>query len=416
MFRKVYLLTAVLTFLIFSFCSKDNNPVGTETPEPGLPRELSNAEIKLISSSENFGLKLFKEIVSQDENKNIFISPLSVSMALGMTLNGANGQTETDMQNTLEFTDLTQDEINSAYKSLIELFLTLDNQVIMELANSIWYRTGFEIVPDFVNVNQTYFDAEVAELDFSSPDALSTINDWAENKTHGKIKDLIDQMHPNAVMYLLNAIYFKGTWKYEFDPEYTADDNFTLEDGSQVTCSMMNMEGKLQYMENDLFQAVDLPYGVGNYYMTVFLPKSGKTTEDIISQFNSSNWDSWTGSFAEDDVILGLPKFKIEYYIEQVMKDALNVLGMGIAFDPVLADFTGMRLSGGLWINRVIHKTFVEVNEEGTEAAAATAVEMIERAGPSGQYMKVNKPFIFTIRENCSGTILFIGKIINPEI
>ena len=166
-------------------------------------------------------------------------------------------------------------------------------------------------------------------------------------------------------------------------------------------------------MENDLFQAVDLPYGAGNYYMTVFLPKSGISTDDVVSQFSSSNWDLWTGSFAEDDVILGLPKFKVEYYIEEKMKDALTALGMGIAF-TWNADFTGMRLSGELCINRVIHKTFVEVNEEGTEAAAATAVEMIERAGPSGIYMKVNRSFLFTIREANSGTILFTGKIVEP--
>ncbi|MFC1725515.1 serpin family protein [candidate division KSB1 bacterium] len=415
MHKRTCLILLLSVIILFSYCSNDDNPVDSETPEPGLPRLLTQAEIEIISAGENFGLKFFKEVVNQDENKNIFLSPLSVSMALGMTLNGANGQTEEDMKSTLEFTGMSQENINSAYKSLIELLLNLDSKVIMELANSIWYRYDVQVLQDFIDVNRDYFDAEVRSIDFSAVDALETINGWVYDETNGKIEDLIDQFPANIVMYLINAIYFKGTWKYQFDQANTSSDIFRLSDGSEVSCQMMNLTGALNYTQNSLFQAVDLPYGVGNYFMTILLPRDGVTTGDILDQMNTSNWDSWINGFSEINVDLSLPKFRVEYDLE--LSDVLSALGMGVAFQAGAADFTGIRPieQGDLWINRVLHKTFVEVNEEGTEAAAATAVEIIERSGGTTPLdLKIDHPFIFAIRENNSGTILFIGKIENP--
>ena len=417
MYKKQLILLLFSCIFLFFYCSENDNPVDTETPEPGLPRLLTQAEMGIISAGENFGLKLFREVVSQEEKENIFISPLSVSMALGMTLNGANGQTEEDMKSTLEFTGISQEDINSAYKSLIELLLNLDSKVIMELANSIWYRYDVNVLQDFIDVNQTYFDAVVQSIDFTAPDALETINGWVYDETNGKIEDLIDQFHPNAVMYLINAIYFKGTWKFQFDQANTVTDIFTLSDGSEVSCDMMNLIGALNYTNNSLFQAVDLPYGIGNYFMTILLPNDGVTTDDVVLEMNTSNWESWISGFLEINVDLSMPKFRIEYDLE--LSDVLSALGMGCAFQAGVADFTGIRPieQGELWINRVLHKSFVEVNEEGTEAAAATAVELVERAGgdPEPLILKIDRPFIFAIRENNSGTILFIGKTGNPS-
>ena len=412
MLKKSFLTVLILGVLILLQCSKDNPFDTDKNLDPStkeLPRTLSQAEEKLIASDNKFGLKLFKEISNQENNKNLFISPLSVSMALGMTYNGSNGTTEEAMRNTLEYGDMTKEDINESYKSLIELLLGLDPLVQMEIANSIWYRQGFTVENEFIDLNTTYFDAEVTELDFSDPNAPDVINNWIKNKTHEKIEGIIDYIPFYAVMYLIDAIYFNGTWKYEFDPENTKDDNFTLTTGSKTSCRMMNLTGSLHYKETNLFQAVELPYGDGYYSMTVFLPKQGVGIDEMISGVTQ---EDWVEGFSEANVDLYLPKFKLEYEIE--LTDVLTALGMEIAFSET-ADFTGINDIGGLLISKVKHKTFVDVNEEGTEAAAVTAVEVsFTSIGDGSITMNVNRPFLFTIRETNSGTILFMGKIVEP--
>jgi len=412
MCKKIASVMLSCLFLIL-FCGKNDKVTSPDLPEKGLPRKLTKMEKTLISNGSKFGFKLFREVVNQEGDKNIFISPLSVSMALGMTLNGANTTTEEAMKSTLEFTGMTEEEINKSYQSLINLLLDLDPLVIMEIANSIWYREGFTVEEDFINLNKTYFDAEVEALNFSSPEAVNTINSWVNNKTHGKIDEIIERIETQVMMYLINAMYFKGTWTVEFDPENTKDDVFTTSAGSEITCKMMNTESKLRYQENDLFQAVDLLYGVGNYSMTLLLPKEGIDTDEIITQMSETNWNSWTGNFSERNVNLFLPKFKLEYKIG--MKEVLSTLGMEIAFQPGNADFTDINTNGDLFLSRVLHKTYVDVNEIGTEAAAVTAVEVsLTSTGGNSVTIRVDRPFIFVIRETNSGTILFIGKINEP--
>lgn len=216
-------------------------------------------------------------------------------------------------------------------------------------------------------------------------------------------------------MFLINAIYFNGTWKYEFDQDLTHDDFFTGPDGSQKACKMMVQTGEFSFLENDDFQAIDLPYGDGQFSMTIFLPKPAKSIDALSAEFNETNWNSWVHSFSKDSVTLDLPKFKLEYEIK--LNDVLSALGMGVAFTPQ-ADFTRMYRPGGLWIDYVKHKTFVEVDEEGTEAAAVTVVAIIKSSGGPGniRFMRVDRPFIFVIRENHSQTILFMGKIVEPKI
>jgi len=384
----------------------------------GGARGLTIGEQQLVESGNTFGFELFKEVVEQDGDKNIFISPLSVSMALGMTLNGADGDTYDAMKQTLELAGLTEEEINKSYESLIELLRGLDPEVIFQIANSIWYRQGFAAKQAFLDVCQSYFDAEVAELDFSDPAAVDTINNWVDENTNGKIEEIVDSpIDPLTVMFLINAIYFKGTWKYEFDEQNTQSAPFYLPDESDVQCQMMEQKAEFDYYQNDDFQAIDLPYGNGKYSMTVLLPTQDKDIDELISELNDGNWNEWTGNLAEEEVKLYLPKFTLEYELE--LNDVLKALGMEVAFDDVEADFGRMydtdQVEENLYIAKVKHKTFVEVNEEGTEAAAVTSVEMrFESVGPSGTIMRVNRPFIFAIRENHSGSILFAGKIINP--
>ncbi|MFC1725516.1 serpin family protein [candidate division KSB1 bacterium] len=412
--RKILLISFGLFFLFSMIrCSDEKNPLDIQKKEKGLPRELTSSEISLITSGNQFSFNIFKETVNAEQDKNIFISPLSISMALGMTYNGAGGTTEEAMKTTLGFDNMTVPEINSSYKSLLDLLLDLDEDVIMQIANSIWIRENFPVEQEFIDLNSTYFDAEVTELDFSLAEAIEIINGWVNENTNGKIEEIIDQIDPLTVMFLINALYFKGTWTYEFDPQETKDDDFYLEDGTAKTCRMMNLEGELDYYDNMMFQAVELPYGAGNYCMTVVLPREGTQIDDLISQLNDETWNSWINSFSSTNVDLYLPKFKLEYEI--LLNDILSSLGMGIAFTGG-ADFTKINPVEQLFISKVKHKTFVDVNEEGTEAAAVTVVEMQLTSAPVSTTMKVDRPFIFVIRESNSGTMLFMGKITEPSL
>lgn len=386
------------------------------SPPERISRELTVAEKRLVETGNQFGFKLFREIVRQEQNKNIFVSPLSVSMALGMTYNGANGSTETAMRQTLEFGGKTLAEINASYKSLIELLTQLDPQVKFQLANSIWYRQECTFEPEFINLNQTYFNAAVRGLDFNDPAAAKTINGWVEQNTQGKIKEIVDDpIGRELVMFLINAIYFRGMWTYQFDPQHTRDEPFNLPDGSQKPCKMMSLKSDFKYFANAQFQAIDLPYGDAGFSMTILLPSRQTSIDSLVAVLNQENWLLWTDNFSRQTVNLFMPKFTLEYNL--TLNETLEALGMGIALTGQ-ADFTKMSRAGNLFISEVKHKTFVEVNEEGAEAAAVASVGMAltrNRDDRGEIWMRINHPFIFAIRENHSGTLLFVGKIIAPN-
>lgn len=380
--------------------------------EPRDVRALTTSEQQIVDSDNRFGFNLFRALSADEGSNNVFISPLSVSVALGMTLNGADGETYEAMRKTLELNGLSETEINESYRSLIELLRGLDPKVVFEIANSIWYKQGFQVEQDFLDVNKDYFDSEVQELDFDDPEAIDVINGWVDEKTHGKIEEILEEIDPNHVMFLINAIYFNGTWTYEFDKEDTQDRPFTNAEGERTDVPMMAQQAELAYFETDRFQAVDLPYGDSLYSMSVILPREGEDLEALVDGLDQETWDDWTRRFETTDVSLRLPRFKLEY--EKKLNDILGAMGMDIAFDGARADFTRIRRSGGLWIDYVKHKSFVEVDEEGTEAAAVTVVAIIERtAGSSTVTMHVDRPFLFFIREQHSGTILFAGKVVS---
>jgi len=344
------------------------------------------------------------------------ISPLSVSLALAMTYNGADGDTKVAMEKILELYGLTVDEINENYKTLIDALASVDPKVLMSIANSIWYKQEFDVEQDFINVNQDYFYAEVSPLDFNDPESVTTINNWVANKTNDKITEILDEIPVDAVMYLINAIYFKGIWKYEFEESNTEEKPFYLSDGTTKDVPMMVQEGSFNYFSNDILQAVEMPYGAGNYSMIILLPQYNKTLDDIIDQLNNDNWNSWLSEFYEAEKIqIHLPKFKFEY--KNKLNDELINMDMGIAFDPYNADFSKINSLEQLFISRVIHKSFIEVNEEGTEAAAVTMVEisLTSSGGETGIHFYVNQPFIFAIKEKYTNTIIFIGKVMEPE-
>jgi len=379
-----------------------------------LPRTLTVEETAVVSAGNLFSLKLFSALSEAEGMENIFISPLSASFALGMTLNGADGATYTAMQEALELDGLSEDEINAAYRGLIDLLTGLDPKVTFEIANSIWYREGFAIAPEFVTTNETFFDAVVRALDFSASSAAPTINDWVAEKTHDKITEIVEApISSLTVMFLINALYFLGDWTWQFDPDLTEDRTFYNHDGSTSQVPAMQLgEVDLRYFSSENLQMIELPYGDSLFCMDLIVPTFPNTLEGLVAGLDRTTWEGWTAALEPRAVdLLQMPKFRLEYEI--VMNDVLTALGMGIAFTGE-ADFERMRSGGpgGLLISKVKQKAFVEVDEEGTEAAAVTVVEIeLTSVGPTGVTMVIDRPFLFVIRERASGTILFIGQV-----
>ncbi len=402
-------LLIILGALLFLQCSGSTEPDPKPNPEP-TPIDITQVEKEILQSSNLFGFKLFKSIADETgPGENIFISPLSASFALGMVWDGAAGETKDAMAQTLEMSNLTDEQANQAYQSLMSVLPAADPEVLFKIANSIWYRTGKAVRQDYINICRTYFDALVEEVNFQDPATPTRINNWVDENTNGKITKIIDPPISDAVaMMLLNAIYFKGTWTHLFDTADTYDAEFHLEDGSTIACRMMTLEDTISFFSNDIFQAIDLPYGDGSFSMTLFLPNYNKTVDDVLQQMSGENWATWMGSFQRSEMSIGVPRFKFEYQVE--LTDILKAMGMSIAFTPS-ADFSKMFADGVGWIDVVKQKTFVQVDEQGTEAAAVTIVIMIDSIGPG---FVLNRPFFFVIQEHQTGAILFIGKIANP--
>jgi Serine protease inhibitor len=407
-----FLILFIAPCILLASCKKTNT-------SQDKPVQFTKSQVAVLNSSNQFGFNLFKDMASASaDNDNLFISPLSISFALTMTYNGAANQTSTDMQTALCYGDLSKETINESCKELMQILLNLDPKVAMEIANSIWYRNTFPVRTDFLNLNKTYFDAEVEPADFNDPHTVDLINGWVNTKTHEKIPNVITEIPSDMVMYLINAIYFKGAWTYRFETKNTEKATFYLTDGTPYQTDFMNMKEKFRYMKNDLLSAVEMPYGKGDFSMMVLLPNEGKTYNDVISNLSSENWTSWTSKLDSTNVFVNLPKFKFSY--KKTLNQDLVNLGMGIAFDPSNADFTGINEAGQLYISFVLHKSFVEVNEEGTEAAAVTVVGVsLTSVGPAEPVyvnFNVNKPFIFAIKENSTNSILFMGLVKKPVI
>lgn len=409
-------LIAFLSLFIslgFSACQKNNDAV-----EEIKTIQLDEKSARLVEADNTFGLEMFQTIREQSTEDNLMISPLSISVALAMAYNGADGDTKSEMEKTLGLFGLTTEEINQSYEKLIHALQSVDDKVVFELANAIYYAKGFAVKPDFLNTNRKYYDAEVTPLDFGSPKAVETINNWVAEKTHDKILSIIEQLNPLDRMVLLNAVYFNGIWTTEFDEEGTKMRYFKKSDGSNKEVAMMNKEDKLEYADNPLFSSVKLPYGSGQYNMVVMLPKAENSSKEIIKELSPGNWKKWKSEFhVEEHVVVTMPRFKFAYEIK--LNDILKDMGMQKAFDDYGADFTKITDQEDLYISSVAHKSFIDVNENGTEAAAVTAITFTTTSAPADTvkkiYFTVDKPFVFAITEKDTGAILFIGEVQNPE-
>ncbi|MDJ0520135.1 MAG: serpin family protein [Trichodesmium sp. MO_231.B1] len=370
---------------------------------------------KLVSANNKFAFQLFSKIQKFQPNENIFISPSSIAIALSMTYNGASGKTQEAMTKTLNFQGMSLEEINQANQELGILLDSLNSDIKLNIANSIWTKIGVPFEQKFLRINQEFYQSQVREIDFENPQSPEIINNWIEYNTKGKIDKIIDTLDRDSVMVLLNAIYFQGNWQQEFDNFSTLDRPFYLSNGIEKQHPTMLKLSQYSYYENQTFQAIGLPYGEGRVSMYVFLPKEEIGLEKFHQTLNEENWENWMLKFESQTVTLSLPKFKNEY--EVTLNNVLKTLGMEIAFDIKTADFSGMSsIPPELYIDEMKHKTFVEVNETGTEAAAATSIAIgAASAMVTSLNMFVNRPFFFAIRDNNSGTILFMGEITNPE-
>lgn len=400
-------MLAASAMIVLAACSGSTEPSGAPPLLRALPRVLSNAEVATIAANNEFAFDLLGRIVAANPEDNTFISPLSVSMALGMVMNGAHGPTRDAMATTLGFGTLPQADINDGYRSLIALLRGLDRQVEFTIANSVWAALGYPVRQSFLDDARQYFDAEARTLDFASATALGTINDWVRQKTAGRIPTILDRIQRDEILFAINAIYFKGLWREQFRPSETAQGPFTAADGSVRNVPFMARNVDTPYYEGTDFQAVDLWYGAGAHTMTVLVPTGTTTATALVERLDRAAFARITDGMSTIRVDLRMPKLRLEY--KRSMADDLKALGMGIAFSAE-ADLSGIGPQRP-YISRVEHKTFVEVNEEGTEAAAATAVGVGIVSAPRTAVVRVDRPFVVVLRERLSGTIVFVGRI-----
>ena len=373
----------------------------------------------LASANTGFAFKLLKQLAKEQPGENIFISPFGVSTVLQMAGNGAAGQTKTEMQQVLGTTSLSQTIVNTASREINQSLNNTDTNNILTIANAIWYQKGIPAKPDFISCNRQFFGATVDALDFTNSHAVEAINSWASEKTRGKITHIADgMMSPPPKLFLANAVYFKGKWQDPFESRNTKDRAFHLPDGSQKQLPMMEKTDRFTYRRGSGYQAVRLPYEGWKLAMYVFLPDPGSDPEKLVGIMTGDKWERVTRPGFEDrDGTVVLPKFKLEYGVK--LEQTLKTLGMNVAFNPFgAADFSGMS-SRPLYISAVRQQTFVEVNEEGTEAAAVTGMPVPEASGPEPPppppfQMIVDRPFLFLIADEQTGTILFMGIIFEP--
>jgi len=405
---KTQPLIIALFFLLTASACEWFNPGGESSII-----ELDQKSVQLVNSNNGFGFNLFETILAEEEStKNLMVSPLSVSQALSMTLNGARENTFEQMKQTLSFNSLTLDEINKSNLTLTSSLLSHDQSVTMQIANSIWHRNDCSPKSQFVSNNKTFYDAEVNAFNPLQPDkACKAMNDWVSKNTKGKIDRIIKEVTPDNVLFLINAIYFKAEWKTQFKKSSTKKMQFTLDNGEEKDVQTMIGKVKLNYINKDQYSVVKLPYGSGKFNMLIFLPEEGISSDEIAPLLKNFDFQALNGSqYVEREI--WLPKFEFSY--ERKINEDLIKLGMSDAFDAGKADFENMA-NVDLFISEVKHKTYIKTDEEGSEAAAATSVSMnFTSIGPEGIIM-IDRSFLFAIIEEDTNAILFMGRVFDPS-
>lgn len=411
---KNLLLYSSLSFVLLSLisCSKNNTPKEDEKrmqSDKQTPIEIAAPVANVFT---DFSFSFFKNLQADvPAGDNIFVSPLSLHIALGMLVNGAEGETKAQIMKALKSESLSQAALNTAYATLLKELPKADPLVKMALANAIFYRNTFPVEAPFLNTMKNTFSAQITALPFVQAD-LATINKWASDNTNGKIPKVLDEISPDLVMLLMNALYFKGDWRAKFDKKNTRDQAFNLQGGGQKTVKMMNQTDTFQFASNNNFSALQMPYGNGQFRATLILPNDGKTISSVFNDWGETTWQQLQTSLVIQKVDVGLPKFKLEQ--EFILNDVLKNMGMPKSFNAS-AQLDGISKVKPLYVGFVKQNTFAAVDEEGTEAAAVTIIGVETTSMPNRPQFICNRPFGIIISEKTSNTILFMGRIMNPS-
>ncbi len=410
-FIQFTFIISLFGLLLFA-CNMADEPT-LQDVQPAEPIALTPKQSEKATADNRFAFKMFREVSVLSDEPNTFFSPLSLNMALGMLYNGTSGETRTEMADVLGLAGFTDTEINEYYQKMSQALLGIDPLTTLSIANSIWYRSGFSVKKPFIDLNKKYFDAEVQALDFSRPDAADIINKWCSDKTKDRIKEIIQKpTDASIVMFLINALYFKSKWQYEFDKKQTKQDDFTTGDNRIIKVNMMEQTSDLRFFSDQHLQCVEIPYGNQAFKMTVILPSGDTDINRLINYLDDNAWQNAVKGLSPRSVKLKLPRYKNE--CEMKLNDPVMNVGMKRIFGGGLLNIA----DAGLFVSNIKQKTFVEVNEAGTEAAAVTVIEIRESYDPNASQPVLffaNRPFLYLITEKSTGAILFIGRMDEPK-
>lgn len=420
-------IIAGLVLAPISACQPSNSP-GTDSSSSSGLRTLSapsSAELSqlrdsaLPAANRRFSFALFQDLIQATPRENIFVSPLSVSIALSMLYNGASGETQQEMAQALAYQNLSVTDLNQGQLTLRKRLQNSGEGVEVLLANALWGKEGLSFQADFLAQKQRFYDARLEALPFGSPSAVTRINQWASDNTKGLIPKVVEEIDPQTILLLMNAIYFKGAWSTPFQAEQTKLQPFYKADETQLEQAMMTRYGKWRYAEVEGTQMVSLPYGKAERTeMLVFLPAKAQDLEQwVATQFNAEHWDQWQNALRSRDGRVTLPKFKIKNTL--ALNDTLKRLGMVKAFSEAEANLDRLVQSTALkpFVSAVKQDAFVEVNEKGTEAAAVTTVTVGATSVilPQEPFeMLMNRPFVYAIYDKETESILFMGTFHSP--
>jgi len=372
----------------------------------------------IVDANTRFALDLFEVLCNESPESNVFISPLSISTALTMAYSGSDGSTEEAMRTILGYGDLSTEVIEAGYEGLLTSLDGVDRDVTLSIANSVWVKDDFDtqVYDEYKEVLENQYKSEYFAREFNQG-TLEELNEWVSDNTDKKIDKILDEISPQNVMFLLNAIYFKADWTNQFKESSTQKQDFYLADGTTIQVDTMAQEEKFKYIKGSNYAAARLPYGREQVAMYVFLPDPDYSLNDFVETLDPEKFDEIIGDmYSVSELKLRLPKFKFEYGKKR-LNQALIDLGMGVAFDPDMANLSKIAdvSPNNLYIDFVDHKALIEVDEEGTVAAAVTNVGIsLTSAPPSQTTFYVDRPFFFIIRDDRTGTILFMGQINNP--
>ena len=413
-------IPVLVVALVFIGCKRAQSEQREVEPTPAPTLQATGETISAVTTANNdFGFRLFNTLASEKAmtGKNVIISPVSITQALCMTYNGAAGDTKSGMEKALGLTGLSLEEINAGQSALLMGIASADAKVTTNIANALWVKDGYALNEGFVARNRNAYQAEVSNIDVTSPAGVARINEWVSRKTEKMIPKLLsdNDVSADTRLILTNAVYFHGQWTLEFDDKATRDQSFTLEDGATITIPMMHLKKLFRYSSTNDFQAVRLPYGEGRMAMYLFLPAKGKTVADLLPQLTATKWREWLKNFRETEITVALPRFKAGY--KSSLNDQLAAMGMADAFSDTKADFSGIPRNGSkeLSISKVVHEAVLEVEEKGTRAAAATGVIVGVTSVREEKFITFDRPFLFAICDDKNDVVLFLGKIARPE-